>query len=91
MTDIAPIGRTPASSFTGDSRAIRSAAGDSARARGSDSVELSQHARYLSQLANLPDIRQGLVDRVRSEIAQGRYETPDKIDALLDELASDLR
>ena len=53
-------------------------------------VELSEHARLLSKLAELPDVRQDLVDRVKAEIEAGTYDTADKIDALLDELARDL-
>ena len=61
-----------------------------AQARGSDKIELSQRAQLLSRLAALPDVRQDLIDRVKAEIADGVYDTPDKIDELLDELAQDL-
>jgi hypothetical protein len=55
-----------------------------------DKVELSLKAQLLSKLAELPDIRQDLVDRVQSEIQAGGYDTPEKIDALIDELTLDL-
>ena len=47
-------------------------------------------ARYLNLLASMPDVRQELVDRVRAEIETGNYETPEKIEAAIDELAEDL-
>ena len=46
-----------------------------------DRVELSDAARLLSRLSELPAVRQDLVDRVRAQIDAGTYETPDKIDA----------
>jgi anti-sigma28 factor (negative regulator of flagellin synthesis) len=57
--------------------------------RGNDEVEVSAVATYLSKLRQLP-IRQDLVDRVREEIAQGTYDTSDRLDAALDELIQDL-
>ena len=55
-----------------------------------DRVELSQVARWLDRLRQLPDVRQDLIDNVRQELAAGTYETPQKLDAaivaLLDEI-----
>lgn len=50
---------------------------------GTDRVELSDMARYLSRLNELPEIRAELVERVRAEIAAGRYETPEKLEAAI--------
>ncbi|MCC6284110.1 MAG: flagellar biosynthesis anti-sigma factor FlgM [Phycisphaerales bacterium] len=59
--------------------------------RGEDRVELSDKARYMQRLREVPPMRQELVDRVREEIAQGNYDTPEKfaqaLDALLDDVA----
>jgi anti-sigma28 factor (negative regulator of flagellin synthesis) len=57
--------------------------------RGSDSVEFSRTAQLLSKLAELPDVRQGLIDRVKGEIAAGTYETPEKIEAAVNGLLGD--
>jgi len=38
-----------------------------------------------------PDIRTDLVQRLRLEIANGTYETPDKLDAALDRLLDGLQ
>ena len=50
-----------------------------------DTVEISSTARYLSELKNLP-VRQDKVDAARSAIANGTYETPDKLNAVTDQL-----
>jgi hypothetical protein len=54
-----------------------------------DRVELSDFARYLDMLRQLPNIRQNLVDLVKSQIDAGTYETDDKIDAAIELIARD--
>ena len=54
-----------------------------------DRVELSDFARYLDMLRQLPDVRQNLIDRVKSQIDAGTYETDDKIDAAIENIARD--
>jgi negative regulator of flagellin synthesis FlgM len=61
---------------------------DSTVRRGTDRVEVSPVALYLNKLKDLP-IRQDLVDTVRQQIAQGTYDTPDKLDAAVNELLND--
>jgi anti-sigma28 factor (negative regulator of flagellin synthesis) len=56
--------------------------------RGSDRVEVSQMALYLNKLRDLP-VRQDLIDSVRQQIAQGNYDTPEKLAAALNELIDD--
>jgi len=89
MSDITPIGRSSVPALGGQSRAHTSSA-EASVSRPSDQVELSDRARLLSQLSRIPDVRQGLIDRVQAEIDQGSYETPDKIDAAIDALAEDV-
>jgi anti-sigma28 factor (negative regulator of flagellin synthesis) len=55
-----------------------------------DAVEISDHAKLLSQLRETPEIREDLVSRVRGEIASGAYLTPDKIDRAADNLADEI-
>lgn len=55
-----------------------------------DSVELSEHARYLDMLRNMPDVRTDLIDRIREQIEAGTYETPQRLDAAVEGLAADL-
>jgi negative regulator of flagellin synthesis FlgM len=57
--------------------------------RGSDQVEVSQIATYLSALRDVPSIRQDLVDSIRAQIAAGTYDTPERLDAALNGLVDD--
>lgn len=58
--------------------------------RPSDRVELSDRARLLNKLINLPDVRRDLVDEVRRSIEAGTYDTPERLDGALNGLADDL-
>jgi anti-sigma28 factor (negative regulator of flagellin synthesis) len=57
---------------------------------GGDRVEISEAARLAAQAGELPAIREDLVARVRTAIAEGTYETDEKYalatERLLDEL-----
>ena len=59
--------------------------------RSDDQVDLSDAARLRDQLAQLPEVRDELVERIKSEIGQGTYETDDKLEIaigrLFDEMA----
>ena len=66
-------------------------AAESSSVRGSqmpcDEVQLSEGAQRAAEASrltdvarSLPDVRMDLVMRVRSEIARGMYETPEKLD-----------
>lgn len=93
MSDIAPIGPgvTRVGEVTTGAAEARPGAGRAEPAtRPSDRVELSDRARLLSKLIGLPDIRTELVDRVRSEIAAGTYDTPERLEGALTGLIEDL-
>ncbi len=55
---------------------------------------ISSLADLAAKARELPDVRSDLVERVKAEIAQGDYDTPERIDAasqgLLDELLGDI-
>ena len=55
-----------------------------------DSVEVSEAAHLLAKLSELPDVRRDVVDRVRTQIEAGTYESPEKLDAAVESLAEDL-
>jgi len=91
MSDITPIGQVNgAAALGGGRRTTPPQPVDTQTSRQSDQVELSIRAQLLSKLADLPDVRQELIDRVRQQIEAGDYDTPDKVDALLEELAADI-
>ena len=60
------------------------------RSRLSDRVELSAHARYLDQLRSAPDVRVDRIDQIRGAIADGSYETGEKLDRAVARLIDDL-
>lgn len=56
-----------------------------------DQLDISEAAQTLSQVHDLPDIRRDRVDGIRAQIAEGIYDTEEKLDIaierLLDEMA----
>ena len=51
-----------------------------------DEVEISQIARFLSQIATMPEIRAEKVDIIRQGLATGTYDVEGKLSAALDKL-----
>ena len=55
-----------------------------------DELQLSDAAQMLDKVSDVPEIRQERVDQIRAQIADGSYETSDKLDTavlrLLDEI-----
>lgn len=60
------------------------------RMRAADELEVSELATYLSKLSAMPPVRTELVETVRRQIAAGTYDTPEKMDAAMEELLRDL-
>lgn len=58
------------------------------RKRSAKEMETAQ--RLLAKLAQLPDVRDDLVRRVRREIDEGTYETPERLDTTVDKLMGEL-
>jgi negative regulator of flagellin synthesis FlgM len=89
MADIAPIN---GSSYASTPPAHRQSAAEPEAPRRSidDAVELSDRARYLGQLKQLPEVREDLVARVRAEIEAGTYETTEKLNTAIERLSLDL-
>lgn len=69
---------------------LDAAGSGSATPRPQDQVEISEAAQLLSKMSQLPEIRQDKVDEIRQAILQGDYETPDKIDVVVDRLLQEL-
>ena len=44
----------------------------------------------VQSLTELPPIREKLVSRIRAEINENRYETPEKLDIAIERLCEDL-
>ena len=91
MSDISPIGRPNAAALNGSAPTATRVNGlVNGNARTSDSVEISDTALYLSQLKHGPQVRESLVERVRSEIAAGTYDTEAKLNTAIDAMIDDL-
>ena len=90
MSEVSPIHRPVAPTLEPRSSTARTQTQADTTTRGKDQVQLSNTAQLLSKIADLPDVRQGLVDRVKASIADGTYETEDKTDAALDGLLEDI-
>jgi negative regulator of flagellin synthesis FlgM len=65
-------------------------ASGSSAASGADQVDISPAAEAAVHAAETGDFRADLVARVRSEIAAGAYETPDKIGLAVDRLLNEM-
>jgi negative regulator of flagellin synthesis FlgM len=55
-----------------------------------DEVDISEAARHMEQVRQLPDIREDRVEAVRRQIAAGTYETSDKLSAAIDRLLDEI-
>ena len=90
MSDVTPLNGTHSTALPRLSAPAAYRQLDASPVRTGDKVELSRASRFLSRLIGENPVRQDLVDRVKQEIAAGTYDTPEKIDAALEELLSDL-
>ncbi len=55
-----------------------------------DVVEISPAAILAAKVHQLPEVRVDLVKRVKAEIAQGTYETSERIEVATDRIMADL-
>ncbi len=55
-----------------------------------DVVDISETGRLMEMAAQLPEIRTDRVQQLRAEIAQGRYETAEKLDLALERLLDEI-
>ena len=62
----------------------------SSPAAGADEISISQEADMLSRVADIPDIRQDRVDQIRAEIANGVYETEERLDVAVSRLLDEI-
>ncbi|QGJ69471.1 Negative regulator of flagellin synthesis FlgM [Planctomycetales bacterium 10988] len=55
-----------------------------------DEVQLSEMGQMLDGISQIPDIRQERVDQIRQQIAQGTYDTPERLGLALDNLLDEM-
>ena len=89
---ISPIGsNSPITGLQG-SKAVSVAQGlQDANHSATDTVEISDTARYLGEIKQLPDVRQEKVQAARDSIATGTFETPQRLDGTVSALMKELQ
>jgi negative regulator of flagellin synthesis FlgM len=55
-----------------------------------DELEISDAARLMEQTQGIPDIRQDRVDAIRAQLAEGTYETQEKLEIALERLLDEI-
>jgi negative regulator of flagellin synthesis FlgM len=55
-----------------------------------DEVDISDAARLAEQVRQIPDIREDRVEAVRLQIAEGTYETSERLNAALERLLDEI-
>lgn len=55
-----------------------------------DEVNISEGARLVEQVHQLPEMREDRVEAVRAQIAEGTYETNDKLNAAVERLLDEI-
>jgi negative regulator of flagellin synthesis FlgM len=55
-----------------------------------DEVQISDAARLLDKVSDLPAIRQDRVNQIRQQIADGTYETPEKMQIAVERLLGEI-
>ena len=55
-----------------------------------DELHISDAARLVEQAQQIPEIRQDKVDAIRAQIANGTYETPEKLDLAVSRLLDEI-
>jgi negative regulator of flagellin synthesis FlgM len=55
-----------------------------------DELDISEAGQLFDRARELPEVRRDRVDQIRAQIANGTYETGDKLDVALDRLLDEI-
>jgi negative regulator of flagellin synthesis FlgM len=55
-----------------------------------DEVDISEAAQFAEQIQQMPEMREDRIEAVRQQIAEGTYETSDKLNAALERLLDEI-
>jgi negative regulator of flagellin synthesis FlgM len=55
-----------------------------------DELQISDAAQMLDKVGQIPDVRQDRVDQIRARIAEGTYETREKLDIAVERLLDEI-
>jgi flagellar biosynthesis anti-sigma factor FlgM len=90
---ISPIGSNPPITRLQGSKATDITLAQSSQDVGAgvtDTVQISDSARYLGEIKKLPPIRQEKVQAMRDLIASGQFETPERINGTVDRILQEM-
>lgn len=92
MTEIHPVGSSVTAATLREfaRQSAGHAGGAEATTASEDRVEISDLASLLSRLAELPESRARKIVEVRNAIADGTYETPEKMNVAMEQLLKEL-
>lgn len=91
LMSISPIGsNTPITRLHGSKATGGTQGSQDAGQAAQDTVHISDSARYLSEIKQLPDIRSDKVEAAKKAIANGTFETPERINGTVDQLLQEL-
>lgn len=90
--NVSPLGQSsPITRLHGSTAIQKTAQGSQdAGAAGQDTVEISDVARYLSELKSLPEIREDKVASIRKALEEGTYDVSGKLDTVVSRVLEDL-
>jgi negative regulator of flagellin synthesis FlgM len=55
-----------------------------------DEVDISEAAQFMEQIQQMPEMREDRVEAVRLQIAEGTYETSDRLNAAIERLLDEI-
>ena len=55
-----------------------------------DELQISDAAQMLDKVGQIPEVRQDRVDQIRAQIAEGTYETREKLDIAVERLLDEI-
>lgn len=83
VNGISSVGRTSALGAARPAPSVEASPAADALAP-QDEVQISSSARMMDELSRTSGVRQERIEQIRQEIADGSYDTPEKLDAALD-------
>ena len=90
---ISPIGSNPPITRLQGSKATETPLPQSSQdvgAGATDTVQISDSARYLGEIKKLPPIREAKVQAMKEQIAAGQFETPERINGTVDRILQEM-
>ena len=93
MPDVSPVGNGPlgqVSRRTHTSASLNGAARTDQSPESTDRVELSDRARFLNRIPQRPTPRIDRVEAIRQALADGTYETPERLNTAIERLIEEV-